>query len=174
MKFNRIPSRISEVKYADGQTDDVYSVHCVQRVHKRIQMYGLWESPHPGPDFVAHGAPYVSHGGVGGSLQCSCPIKVKLQASATYLWDSCASTRHVTRSSASHWLMFGSRVYLRHWSTLRVAPKGRIIQRGETIMWLNMFIACYREGWSVSKSTGCIVMMYTLLKGVVASDKLRS
>jgi hypothetical protein len=150
-------------KRKDRQTMSTSCTVCIEaskRIYcEKAKSSGAWLCKHIPP-------PYVPRGG--GSLQCSCPIKVKLQASATYLWDSRAGTRHVTLSSTSHWLMFRSRVSLRHWSTLRVAPKGRMIRRGETIIRLNMFIACYGAGWSVSKSTGFIDMMYKLVKGVVA------
>ena len=91
---------------------------------------------------------------------CSIPLtacfrpatQAKLQASATYLSDACAGTRHVAEPLAAHWLMFRSRVDRRYWSTLVVAPKCSMIKREETVIWLNLFIACNKAVRSASES----------------------
>jgi hypothetical protein len=97
------------------------------------------------------------------ALPSQLAIEAKLQTSATYLPDACAGTGHVTGPLAAHWLMFRSRVDQRHWSTLLVAPKCSLI-REETVMWLNMFIACNKAVWSSSKSTHFVVSSWSVKK----------
>lgn len=85
--------------------------------------------------------------------------QAKLQASATYLSDACAGTGHVAGPLATHWLMFRSRVDRRYWSTLVVAPKCSMIKREETVMWLNLFIACNKAVRSASTSYTCLLVV---------------
>jgi hypothetical protein len=83
---------------------------------------------------------------------------------------------HQTRggSLAAHWLMFKSRAFRRHWSTLLVAPKCCIIKWEEAIIRWNLFVICNKALWSVSKSPGFLVITFTWGKEscLFFSDKL--